>query len=92
MDQLSREDIQAIAQELNKLNNQAPADKAQNIKRASAHADNKRQNMQQQPSKKTHGGGGCGATSILNNAATIGLFLFWATVFIILLIKLAPYI
>lgn len=92
MDQLSREDIQAIAAELNKLNNQASADKAQNSKRASAGANNMRQNMQQQTSKKTHGGGGRDANPIVNNIAIVGLFLFWAIVFIVLLIKLAPYI
>ena len=87
---IDRESIQAIAQELNRIQQQQNT--AVNNKCASAHADNTRKNMQQKTSKKTHAAGDNKHANLLNNVATVGLFLFWAVVFIVLLIKLAPYI
>ena len=87
---LDRESIQAIAQELNRIQQQQ--NKAVNNKCASAHADINSKNMQKQASKKTHAKAGRDDTQLLNNIATVGLFLFWAVVFIILLVKLSPYI
>ena len=78
MDNLNKEDIQAIAQELHKLQSaSASAQKAQP----------KTNKGETKPKPK-----GETKPPKLNNIASIALLIFWGVVFVIFLIKLAPYI
>jgi len=95
MTNLSREDIQAIAQELSRINNtnsSATSNSKNNTQHASTRAQggaiSEKINNSKSATKNSRGSGG----EFLKNLATIGLFLFWAVVFVVLLIKLTPYI
>ena len=95
MTNLSREDIQAIAQELSRINStnssasEGKKSKPQHAStRAQGGATSGKINNSKSAPKKSSGSGG----ETLKNLGIIGLFVFWATVFIILLIKLTPYI
>ena len=79
MGNLSKEDIQAIAQELRKIQAEQCADtRAQQS-----------QNMRgQKPKKNTSGEG----QPTQKNIVAMGIILVWALVFVVLAIKLAPYI
>ena len=97
MHPLTTEDIQAIAQELNKLQ--------QDTKTAQAVRSLDQQ--QPTPSARAQTGANCGKKSPNQNATTknasgwqaiakllsiIGLFAFWACVFVVLLVKVLAYI
>lgn len=96
MQQLTKEDIQAIAQELNTLQkqqNQNTQQQTQPTTNTQAHA----RNMGAICKKHTKGEnarGGKKPTSTIKpkTIASIGLLTFWAVVFVIFLVKLAPYI
>lgn len=80
---LTKEDIQAITQELRNQQDQ----------HASAHAHKSGENMQQ--SDKAKKAGACNSQPHhegAKNIVIIGLLTFWAVVFGVLLAKLMPYI
>jgi len=85
---LSKEDIQAIAQEMHNLNK---AD--QNKQGASACANNTGAKVENdQPSQKRKKQEGAKNEATPKNLATVGLLLFWGVVFVVLLVKLWAYI
>lgn len=75
---LSKEDIQAIAEELSKQQHAS----------ASASENPPKPNKGKTKKKEAEGG----QVKPPPNLATLGLLTFWAVVFVILLIKLSPYI
>ena len=80
---LSKEDIQAIAQELRNQQDQ----------HASARAHKSRENMQQSDKAKNAGADRMQHShEALKYIVVIGLLTFWAVVFGVLLAKLLPYI
>ena len=78
---LTKEDIQAIAQELNK-------NKSQN-ERAGA---KNREGVKAQPMKRAHISNKPTVAAIAKSLAVIGLFTFWGLVFMGLCHYLAPYL
>ena len=80
---LTKEDIQAIAQELRNI--QA---KEEPNAQARAQSQNIRKNEGQKPTKKQPRKSG----EMSKNVGFIGLILVWALVFVALAIKVAPYI
>ena len=91
MSNLSREDIQAIAQELSRIKSaeQPTQTKSQS---ASTRAQSGAISGKNQQSKTAKPKGARGSRVSPNSLVNIGLLVFWATVFIILLVKLSPYI
>lgn len=89
---IDRETIQAIAQELHQLQKQQNQN-AQPTTNTQAHARNMGA-ICKKPTKGKNARGGKKPTSTIKpkNIASIGLLLFWAVVFVIFLVKLAPYI
>ena len=82
---IDRETIQAIAAELNKLNNQQQPT-------PSAHAQTGA-NCEIKPRKQTANGGNKSTwRDIVKLCSIIGLFIFWSSVFIILWSKVLAYI
>lgn len=95
MTNLSREDIQAIAQELSRINstNSSASGSKENkpqhaSTRAQGGATSGKINNSKSAPKNSRGSG----SEIAKNLGIIALFIFWATVFCVLLIKVAPYI
>ena len=83
MYQLNKEDIQAIAQELRNQQDQ----------HASAHAHKSGGNIQQSDKAKNAGAKDSATHhEHAKSIVVIGLLMFWAVVFIVLLAKLMPYI
>ena len=95
MQQLTKEDIQAIAQELNTLQQRKrkAQQNAQSTTNTQAHARNMGA-ICEKPTKGETARGEAKPTSTINskNIASIGLLTFWGVVFVIFLVKLAPYI
>ena len=89
MTKLNKEDIQAIAQELHKLQAESGQDQAQH---ASAPAQCGATVENPKPTKKTKSGAGEESHQPTKNIASIVLFAFWAVVFVILLVKVWAYI
>ena len=85
---LSKEDIQAIAQEMHNLNKAE-----QNNQGASACACNAgAKSGKDQPSQKRKKREAGGNKETQKNTAAIGLLTFWGVVFVVLLVKLWAYI
>ena len=98
MQQLTKEDIQAIAQELNTLQKQKKKAQQQNqnaqpTTNTQAHARNMGAICKNPTKGKTaRGEAKSNNPTTPKNIASIGLLVFWAVVFMIFLVKLAPYI
>lgn len=80
---LTKEDIQAIAQELRKSDAISDTNA-----QARAQSQNVRKNEGQKPKKIE----GIKTGINVKNVATMGLIVFWGVVFVLLLIKIMPYI
>ena len=85
--QLDKEAIQAIAQEVNRLQNEQ-----KQVQSARTCANNNAQNMQNKPSKKTQAEAEGKNTQFLKNCGPIVLSIFWIVAFLALVIKLAQYL
>lgn len=89
MSKLNKEDIQAIAQELHKLQTEGEQNQAQH---ASTRAQCGATVENTKPTKKTKSEAGAECHQTTKNLATIVLFTFWAVVFVVLLVKVWAYI